>query len=69
MRDEQATPSTRPVPAPIAFEPNEFYEKVLTQRDADRHGYQLRYSEATRRAADAYERAKAKHAGQPGRAA
>ncbi len=61
MRAERTTTPNRP--APVVFEPNEFYEKMLRQRDADRRRYELSYSQATRRAAEAYERARARHAG------
>lgn len=61
MRAEQTTTPNRP--APVVFEPNEFYEKMLRQRDADRRRYELSYSQATRCAAEAYERARARHAG------
>lgn len=66
MRAEQATPSTRTGPAPVAFEVNEFYEKILSQRAADGRRYELSYSPATRRAAEAYEQAKAKHSRETG---
>jgi len=61
MRTEQTKSSGRP--GPVAFETNEFYEKMLRQRDADCQRYELSYSQATRRAAEAYERARARHCG------
>lgn len=64
MRAEQTTPST-PTP-PVAFEVNEFYEKMLSQRAADRRRYELSYSPATRRAAEAYEQAKVRHSRETG---
>lgn len=45
----------------VPFEPNDFYERLLRDRAADRTRFELSYSLVTKRSVEAYERAKAKH--------